>query len=437
MSVETKKDIIDQRNQVFENDFRVDLYSSCAVGEGILRLDNQLLQEVNLAFEDSNVFPMFFIPASGSGSRMFNFLFEWLETGKESKEVSHFFCELPNFLFFNELKAKETDRKSIAKEVLDKFSMLPKGLLPFHQYPDYIRTAFQEHVSQAKLFFGDDIKIHFTIQKQFENLIQKNVGVNSNISFSYQNDETDAFCFDDDKEIVKEGNQFLRRPAGHGALLENLNALEEDVILLKNIDNIQHESKSKPTKDTWSSAIGTLLLFQNELKEIAKNYSIERLILLNNKFQFLSKEELNCFTQKDFQNIISRPTRVCGMVKNEGEPGGGPFRISDKNGISNQIVEKAQIKDDDSQLKIVQSSSHFNPVFIALSKTDCEGNPLDLLKYRDDSKYFVVKKTHKGKDILYRELPGLWNGSMSNWNTIFLEISQEVFTPVKSVLDLL
>ena len=437
MSVETKKDIIDQRNQVFEKTFKVDLKDSCNIGTGILRLNDLMLKEVRSTFINAEFSSSFFIPASGSGSRMFKFLFQWLENEVETKEISHFFQELDEFPFKSELTSDGTDNRELVKEILNKYSTLPKGLIPFHKYPNEIRTAFQEHVSQAKLFFGDDVKIHFTIQQKSEGLILENLGLNNNISFSYQNDETDAFCFDNGKEIVKEGNQFLRRPAGHGALLENLNALDEDVILLKNIDNIQHGSKSKPTKDTWSSAVGTLLLFQNELKEIAKNYSIEKLIELNNKFQFLSQEALQNFTHKDFQNIISRPTRVCGMVKNEGEPGGGPFWVSDENGISNQIVEKAQIKNDDSQLKIVQSSSHFNPVFIALSKTDCKGNPLDLLKYRDDSKFFVVKKTHKGKDILYRELPGLWNGSMSNWNTIFLEIPQEVFTPVKSVLDLL
>ncbi len=437
MSIVTKKDIIDQRNQVFEQEFQVELASSCTVGNGILRLDGVAKENAIIAFEESKDKPSFFIPASGSGSRMFKFLYQWLEDEKETDEVQRFFTELPNFPFFGELTTPISDRKTIVAEVFEKFSTIPKGLIPFHRYENEVRTAFQEHLAQAKEFLGEDAEIHFTVQKEFEADIAKNLGANKNVSFSYQNDETDAYCFDANGEVVKEDGEYLRRPAGHGALLENLNAIDSDLVLLKNIDNIQHSFKSETTKQTWKLAIGTLLNFKKDLQELANDFSSEKLNMLNETYQFLSKNQLDDFQKEDLQTILHRPTRVCGMVKNEGEPGGGPFLIADKQSISNQIIEKAQIKNSEEQQAIVQGSSHFNPVFIVVSKTDAQGDKLDLMQFRDDSKFFVVKKTYKGKEIFYRELPGLWNGSMSNWNTIFLEIPSDVFTPVKSVLNLL
>ncbi|HIP31333.1 MAG TPA: DUF4301 family protein [Crocinitomicaceae bacterium] len=437
MSIVTKKDIIDQRNQVFEQEFQVELASSCTVGNGILRLDGVAKENARIAFEESNDKPSFFIPASGSGSRMFKFLYQWLEDGIETEDVKLFFTELPNFPFFGELAASLSDRKAIVSEVLEKFSTMPKGLIPFHRYENEVRTAFQEHLAQAKDFLGEDAQIHFTVQKEFESDISENIVEDKHVSFSYQNDETDAYCFDESGELIKEGEEYLRRPAGHGALLENLNAIDSDLVLLKNIDNIQHSSKSRTSKETWRLAIGTLLNFKKDVQKLANDFSSEKLSKLNEAYQFLSKNQLVSFKEKDLQTILNRPTRICGMVKNEGEPGGGPFWIADKQGVSNQIIEKAQIKNSKEQQVIVQRSSHFNPVFIVVSKTDVQGNKLDLMQFRDNSKFFVVKKTHKGKEIFYRELPGLWNGSMSNWNTIFLEIPSDVFTPVKSILNLL
>ena len=179
-----------------------------------------------------------------------------------------------------------------------------------------------------------------------------------------------------------------------------------------------------------------LTKFKTELLALSKDFSTKSLIELNQQYQFIASELVSDMTVDSIKKFLNRPTRIAGMVKNKGELGGGPFWISDENGVTNQIIEKAQIKDLDTQQEIVQKSSHFNPVFIAISKTDAFGNKLNLLDFRDDSKFFVVKKSHKGKDILYRELPGLWNGGMSNWNTIFLEIPSTVFSPVKSVLDL-
>ena len=276
------------------------------------------------------------------------------------------------------------------------------------------------------------------MQPNFLTEIEENVsGKSPNISFSFQDGDTNAFCFYKNEELVEENGIKLRRPAGHGALLKNINEVKGDLVLMKNIDNIQGESNSSSTVLAWKRAVGVLVLFKKELKTLMSNFTTKSLVELNTKYQFLSKEEEADFNREDLALICNRPTRVCGMVTNEGEPGGGPFWIKHATGVTKQIVEKAQFNEGEKQSEIVNRSSHFNPVFIALSKTNIDNEPLDLVNFRDDSKFFVVNKSHKGKEILYRELPGLWNGSMSNWNTLFLEVPLSVFTPVKSVLDLI
>ncbi len=438
MSIETKKAILFEKHQVFDSDSRVELEESCSVGNGILRLSAEDKSNYIETAKQRKDAISFFIPASGSGSRMFAFLYKWLENGEETKEIQEFFENIERFPFFSELKEDKNNRKEIVKEILAKYAHLPKGLLPFHRYTDKINTAFQEHVEQIRHFFGKESKIHFTVQKEFEKDIVKNIGDVTNVSFSYQNEETDAYCFDENREVVKEGSDYLRRPAGHGALLENLNKSGEDIIVLKNIDNVQDYTKASNFKQISLELIGVLITFKERLKAMSKDFSVEKLIQLNDSFSFVHSDDVKKVSKREFEEILKRPTRVCGMVKNEGEPGGGPFWIKDEGKLSNQIVEKNQIKfENKKQANIVQKSSHFNPVFIALSKTDIDGETLDLMQYRDVSKYFVVEKNHQGKKIFYRELPGLWNGSMSNWNTIFVEIPLEVFTPVKSVMDLL
>lgn len=438
MSIETKKAILSERNQVFEHDFKVQLIESCSIDTGIIRLNKEQQLEFIGVYEKNKEMVSFFIPSSGSGSRMFAFLYKWLENEVETEEIKSFFEKVESFPFFCELSSPKSSKRKLIEEIVAKFAHLPKGLIPFHSYDGKINTAFQEHVQQISQFLGQDTKIHFTIQKEFENEIRKNVGDVSNISFSYQNDETDAYCFDENQNVVKDGNNFIRRPAGHGALLENLNSMDADIVVLKNIDNVQRYSKSLPFKTVSQQLIGVLISFKKELKKLFNDFSTEGLRGLNNRFPFIHPSEIENVSKKDLALFANRPSRICGMVKNEGEPGGGPFWINGGEVLSNQIIEKAQINfENDEQREIVQKSSHFNPVFIVLSKSDVDSNTLDLMKYRDDTKFFVVEKNHKGKKIFYRELPGLWNGSMSNWNTIFVEIPLEVFTPVKSVLDLL
>ena len=449
MSKDLNKGIISQKSETFDSSYKVDLYAPCTVGNGILRLDATKKNRALSSFSTYKKTPVFFIPASGSGSRMFKFLFEWLLDPTENKdEVDAFISALDSFPFYSQLFKIEgldiANRRDVISAILSEEILnlpgKPKGLIPFHVEDETVYNAFQEHVRQACTLLGGATVIHFTIQKEFEAEIKasiQNLGMRDvECKFSYQQQETDAFCFAANGELIEDNGVPLRRPAGHGALLGNLNSIDNDIILIKNIDNVQHQHKSELSIETWKMCVGLLLDFKADLGELGEHYSNEALLDLNERYQFLSEKELASFDTNKLMQIASRPTRVCGMVKNEGEPGGGPFWIKDKGTVSKQIIEKVQIPDNSTAQMIVKQSSHFNPVFMVVSKSDVNGDTLDLDAYKDSSKYFVVNKSHKGADVHYRELPGLWNGSMSNWNTIFVEIPLEVFSPVKTLNDL-
>ena len=435
------KDIDIQREQVFKDDFKVELKSACNVGSGVLRLT---AEEEGLAisvFNEVEEVPSFFIPASGSGSRMFQFLFEWSEKGGEV-ELNEVFQSLSELAVARAFLSETNNAEEFTSRMLEEMACKPKGLIPFHMLNGEVYTAFQEHVLQVKELFPNGVKLHFTVQESFEEEIKANIlslgdrvdGVD--ISYSHQSSSSNAFCFDMEGELFEDEDGVVRRPAGHGALLENLNALPERLVYIKNIDNIQHTNKAGESMRVWKIATGLLKSFEADLMELVDSFSKEGVKVLNAKYEFLSEDEEQRCDLEMMKKLASRPSRVCGMVKNEGEPGGGPFWIEDSNGVTKQIIEKVQISEDKSQQEIVEGSSHFNPVFLVVSKADVYGNDLDLMNFRDDSKFFTVQKSHKGKEIVYRELPGLWNGSMSNWNTLFLEIPSSVFSPVKTVLDL-
>ena len=449
MSKDLNKGIILQKSQIFDTDCKVDLESPCTVGNGIIRLsaaEKDKALNSFLSYEDT---PQFFIPASGSGSRMFKFLFEWmLDHSANKKEVDTFINAIDTFPFFIELRANQNldlnNKKDVISALISEnglnFPEKPKGLIPFHMEDGVVYNAFQEHVRQAYNLLGDGGVLHFTIQREFESEISESIQSLGNDKieciFSYQEEKTDAFCFDANRTLLEDKGSPLRRPAGHGALLGNLNSIDNDLILIKNIDNVQHNLKSKLSTETWRISIGLLLNFKSDLGKLIENFSIDAFMDLNKMYQILPEQEVAVFNKAKLLALASRPTRVCGMVKNEGEPGGGPFWINDNGTITKQIIEKAQISDDHNTQMIAKQSSHFNPVFMVVSKSDTNGNILDLDLFKDDSKYFVVSKSHKGMDVHYRELPGLWNGSMSYWNTIFVEIPLEVFSPVKTINDL-
>lgn len=431
-----------QREQVEERKALVQLQAPCTVGNGVLRLDEEFRERALKLFASFEGKPAFFVPASGSGSRMFQFLFEWSEMLEEDADVQEKIDQMSSLAAVKGFLEEAGSVLDLTKLLLKNVASKPKGLIPFHSVNGRVYTAFQEHALQVKKLFPDGAHLHFTVQRKFEDEIRQNLAEieqdisELEISYSQQSPESDSFCFDAKGRRVDDDGHPLRRPAGHGALLDNLNALEYDLVCIKNIDNVQHYSKSDASTDVWKTAIGLLLAFREDLMKLSENPTKSELSELNERYGFLSREEVEQADEAFMRHLFNRPTRVCGMVKNEGEPGGGPFWIRDGAQVSKQIVEKVQISEEDDQQEIVAESSHFNPVFIVASKTDINGNHLDLLQFRDDSKYFIVHKSQKGKDIWYRELPGLWNGGMSDWNTLFLEIPSEVFSPVKTILDL-
>ena len=411
------------------------------MGNGIISLDS-----FDDSFNDQKV--SFFIPASGSGSRMFSFLREFVMKQKYTDEIKLFFESIKSLALYKSAKnecGESFDQLSDlekAKFVLEA-NDLPKGLIPFHIYDDEYLNPFQEQIIQAKNIFPKGVGVHFTVQEDFKEVIAESVnslGVSSNsidLSYSSQSIDTNAYCFDEHQKMVMDNGSALRRPAGHGALLSNLNDVDADILLIKNIDNIQHQKHSESSTKMWRQLLNVLDCFKSDLLALKSNFTKEGLIQLNKKYQFLHASELNLFDETSLEQVFLRPTRICGMVKNEGAPGGGPFWIKTEGVQSKQIIEKVQISNKEEDQELLKSSSHFNPVIIAAAKTDVYGNRLDITKFSNSDHCIVVKKDHKGQTVNYRELPGLWNGAMSNWNTIFVEVSGENFTPVKTVLDLL
>lgn len=431
-----------QREEVFGHSALVCLEAACTVGNGVLRLDHGMKQRAEKYFQNIQERPSFFIPASGSGSRMFQFLFEWSEQLGDEEDVQTIVDQLSQLAAVRGYLEEADTMHDLTKILLKNVACKPKGLIPFHSVNGKDYTAFQEHALQVKRLFPQGVHLHFTVQSAFEEEIKRNIaelngaidGVE--VSYSQQSSDSDAFCFDAKQRSVDDDGHPLRRPAGHGALLENLNQLPGDLVFIKNIDNVQHYSKSEASIEVWKLAAGLLLAFKEDALLLEQDDNPASLAKLNERYSFLSSQEVEGADAEFIAHILKRPTRVCGMVRNEGEPGGGPFWINDKGKISKQIIEKIQISDNEDQQAIVANSSHFNPVFMVVSKTDPRGNGLDLMRFSDPSKPFVVHKSHKGKEIWYRELPGLWNGGMSDWNTLFIEIPSEVFSPVKTILDL-
>jgi hypothetical protein len=427
------------------------LEKPCVFGDGIIKLSsfNNIIE-----FKES---VSWFIPASGSGSRMFQFIFDYLNDGDlNKKEIQQFLSSLKKFAFYHAMEDrirtdfendKISNRELIEYILLDdgiSFSTLPKGLIPFHYQSKRTSNSFQDSIFQGLKLPVDDVKFHFTIQKEFENKIlnaitEVTVEQLPKIEFSEQYKETDSIAFDKDfNPIELSENLLLTRPSGHGALLTNLNSVEADFILIRNIDNIQHNSKSEESLRVWSELVSLAKQIKIELTEIWNEPSIELVHKINDKYSLFHSEEIDSIIQKEqILRLINKPVRICGMVKNIGQPGGGPFWVRSNGKLTKQIIEKAQISTEIEQQKLLQQSTHFNPVMIVASVKDFEGNKYDLTQFVDDQTYFIVNKTHQGKAIQYLENPGLWNGSMAHWNSVFVEIPSEVFSPVKTILDLL
>lgn len=426
-----------------------------------------------------------FVPASGAASRMFKLLFEFkgdLENKdfelliKENKytDVRTFFDRLTDFAFYEDLepllKALKTDSKTdFAKEclslLLDKeglnYAQLPKALLKFHKYNDNNRFAIEEHLMEAEQYAKTKngiARLHFTVSPEHFSIFKDKLDILSqkyeakfqvkyDISLSTQKSSTDTIAVDLENNPFRDiDGKLVFRPGGHGALIENLNDLDADLIFVKNIDNIVTDDKRKPTVDYKKALAAMAMNLQKQIFYYLQNIENQE---LDSCLKFIKTElglsiapefESYSNTQKiDFlKQLLNRPLRVCGVVPNVGEPGGGPFWVN-KNGANTlQIVESAEVNTQDPlQKNIMQEATHFNPVDLICMTKDYLGNQFDLKLFVDDNSAFISEKSKDGKSLKAMELPGLWNGAMAIWNTIFVEVPIETFNPVKTVNDLL
>lgn len=427
-----------------------------------------------------------FVPASGAASRMFKDLFSFLDgDGDLSKSAftQKFIANAKKFAFYSDLDAalkaqgssieaclEAGDAKKIVAALLAEdglgYGSLPKGLLRFHAYETENRTPAQEHLVeglQYALGKGNTVRIHFTVSPEHEEKFKAEIaavlpalkaasGVDFEVTYSQQKKSTDTIAVTmDNSPFEEEDGSLLFRPAGHGALLDNLNDIDADLIFIKNIDNVVPDRIKGTTKDYKMAIAGLLLEVQEKvfaaLRKLDAGIDKESVAFATTVYNedlggtipatvsSSSLEEVASF----LRSKLNRPIRVCGMVKNTGEPGGGPFWIQESDGsLSLQILETAQIDlSDPESKKHLQASTHFNPVDLVCGTRDYQGNSFDLMKYRDMQTGFITEKSKSGRDLKALELPGLWNGAMSGWNTLFVEVPLITFNPVKTVNDLL
>jgi len=443
-----------------------------------------------------------FVPASGAASRMFKDLFNGLEKVRAGESIEgtpaeKFVSQIDKFAFYDKDIYSSSDAEKVLSATLEEpglgYGSKPKGVLKFHRYADgEIRTALAEHLVEAQKYMRNEdgsANLVITISPQHRELFEKALAeikeqyekrydVKYDITFTYQSKATDTIAVDmDNKPFRNEDGSLLFRPAGHGALIFNLNQLDAELVSIKNIDNVASE-KYLEVSAFWKQVLmGKALELRDKLHAYTtalnqatcawmatykpapylpgynaigydNTYMSEEVQLLCNEIEEFFRTELcielapadDCKKRVDaIMKMLQRPVRVCGMVRNLGEAGGGPFIIREKDGSTSlQILEGAQInKDDAKAAKALSESSHFNPVDIVCCLKDVEGKSYNLLDFVDEETGFISFKSSHGKELKALELPGLWNGSMSKWNTLFVDVPVETFNPVKTVLDLL
>lgn len=451
------------------------LSKAATVGDGVLRLSEAQVQQYVEVFETkkNGVSLLKFVPASGAATRMFKSLFTFLEAGKSDKSVEQFFERLEAFAFHQDLESvlpAGADPRTTVEYFLTEqglgYGSLPKGLLKFHAYPAGARTPAEEHLVEGAHYANSNgrVRLHFTVspehRSKFTELIMRvlptyeaQFGVVFEVTFSEQKSSTDTLAVNMDNTPFREKDGSLHfRPAGHGALLANLNDIDADVVFIKNIDNVVPDRLKKTTIAYKKALAGVLLHYQERIarylemledgyvndsliRELERFFAEELCVSAPEGFEQRSQRE----KQEYFHDKLHRPLRVCGVVPNTGEPGGGPFWAQNADGTSSlQIVESAQVDmNNDAQKGIFMGSTHFNPVDLVCGLNDHKKQKFDLLRYRDPKTGFITQKSKDGKDLKAQELPGLWNGSMADWNTLFVEVPLITFNPVKTVNDLL
>ena len=419
-----------------------------------------------------------FVPASGAASRMFKDMFSGLEKLEEGKDLpadapgARLAAHIREFAFYDEALfgvpedsasyRRATLRKLLGEDGLD-YGSKPKGVLKFHRYPDEVRTAIAEHLVEAQEYMREadgSCNLVVTISPEHRSLFEaalaevqpvyeKKYGVRYNVSFTYQDKATDTIAVDPANEpFRKEDGTLLFRPAGHGALIHNLNKVDAELVSIKNIDNVAHEKLLPATSLYKQVLMGEALRLRDRIFEYLRKLDEYPSPAVCGEIEDFLENTLcvkvaPAFDQQGrvamLRAKLNRPIRVCGMVRNEGEPGGGPYIIEGKDGSSSlQILESVQInKDDPDAVRAMSGATHFNPVDLVCILRDVNGEPFDLLKHVDPDAGFMSSKSYQGRELKALEMPGLWNGAMSDWNTMFVEVPLDTFNPVKVVLDLL
>ncbi len=472
---------VQQQFSFFEKGFDfICLDRPATIDDGIVQLEDEQVEELVSDYEnlikDKTITK--FVPASGAASRMFKELYSYLENDSEEivAKAQNFLLKLEKFAFYDDLRQalkkdgyfleqeiENQNYKLIIRYILNSeglnYGNQPKGLLKFHRYDDDCRTAVEEHLVEAAQYAQDAnhvCRLHFTVSPQhqsgFEALLsrvlpayEQRFGVKYEISFSIQNPSTDTLAAElDNQPFRDEKGHLLFRPGGHGALIGNLNDLRSDLVFVKNIDNVTTEDKAETTF-LYKKAIASYLIELQKktfryLKKI-ENQDFDEMDLCE-MLDFASTElMINVDDDPSAEALfdkLNRPIRICGMVKNEGEPGGGPFWVVNEEGEESlQIVESSQMdKNDAEQMAIVKEATHFNPVDMVCSFKTYKGEYFNLFDYIDENTGFISSKSYGDRTLKAMELPGLWNGAMAQWITVFVEVPLATFNPVKTVFDL-
>ena len=432
------------------------------VGDGIFQYDSDSAGTFIKLYdtEKQNYKITKFVPASGAATRMFKDLFEFLGTGNTNDTVDKVVKNIDRFAFYDELKKFLPDNptpRDIVSAMLDSDKLtlgaLPKALIEFHKYDNETRTAAHEHLIEGVQYAQSNnvINIHYTLspehQNKFNELMTKIVpiteqkfNVKFNITTSVQKSSTDTIAANFDNTPFRDNNgRLVFRPAGHGALIENLNDIDSDIIFIKNIDNITNDANRNDTITYKKLLAGVLIHLQKQIFKFMRdlqqgNYDETALrhFIRNELSKPLTKSNIS---RDEFIKILNRPIRVCGVVKNTGEPGGGPFWVCDNGCDTLQITESSQIAPENRD--IMAQSTHFNPVDLVCGVRDWNGNKFNLSQFIDFNTGFISEKSQNGRALRAMERPGLWNGAMAYWHTVFVQVPNTTFTPVKKVSDLL
>lgn len=476
--------------QQFESGFPfLKLEAAAAIGKGI---EAPTEQERNEYVDKWNRYKaegkkiVKFVPASGAASRMFKDMFAFVDAEYNEPTTDFekkFFDNIRDFAFYEELDQtcqknegknietliSEGNYKAVAANMLQvkglNYGQLPKGMLLFHKYQDGPRTPMEEHLVEGALYASSngEANVHFTVSHEHMPLFEKKVaekkdayaktfGINYNISFSEQKPSTDTIAANPDNTPFRNSDgSLLFRPGGHGALIQNLNDIDADVIFVKNIDNVVPDRLKEDTVTYKQLIAGILVSLQEKIFDYLRlldtgNYTheqLEEIIRFVQRDLCCRKSDIKELEDADLviylRNKLNRPTRVCGVVKNVGEPGGGPFLTYNQDGtVSLQILESSQIdKSNTEYMKMFTEGTHFNPVDLVCAVKDYKGHAFNLPDFVDHTTGFISSKSKNGKELKALELPGLWNGAMSDWNTVFVEVPLSTFNPVKTVNDLL